>query len=230
MASKSKSTRRSKKESPDGTEVLVTELQEIHNAETQLSRVLPRLAKAVESEALREKLEERLAQGEQLIQDVETCLEGLDESPGRKKNVAAEGLINDAREHVQEIEAGPALDTVLIGAVQQENKEPASPALYFSGGTGTARKWRNVGAASPPRALACCLLVPDSNKPDQKLAAGTPLPRRRCFYWSRGVNFNTTPRASSCCARFHITGTSRGAGGSSSSSSAAMPSSSSCQQ
>ena len=119
MASKSKSTRRSKKESPNGTEVLVTELQEIHNAETQLSRVLPRLAKAVESEALREKLEERLAQGEQLIQDVETCLEGLDESPGRKKNVAAEGLINDAREHVQEIEAGPALDTVLIGAVQK---------------------------------------------------------------------------------------------------------------
>jgi ferritin-like metal-binding protein YciE len=119
MASKSKSTRRPKKESPDGTEVLVTELQEIHNAETQLSRVLPRLAKAVESEALRQKLEERLAQGEQLIQDVETCLEGLDETPGRKKNVAAEGLINDAREHVQEIEAGPALDTVLIGAVQK---------------------------------------------------------------------------------------------------------------
>ena len=30
-----------------------------------------------------------------------------------------EGLISDAREHVQEIEAVPALDTVLIGAVQK---------------------------------------------------------------------------------------------------------------
>jgi ferritin-like metal-binding protein YciE len=119
MASKRKSTRRTKKESPDGTELLVKELQEIHSAETQLSRVLPRLAKAVESETFREKLEERLAQGERLISDVETCLEGMDESPGRKKNVAAEGLINDAREHVQEIETGPALDTVLIGAVQK---------------------------------------------------------------------------------------------------------------
>jgi ferritin-like metal-binding protein YciE len=119
MASKRKSTQRSKKESPDGTELLVQELQEIHSAESQLARVIPRLAKAVESETLREKLEERLEQGERIIQDVETCLENLEESPGRKKNVAAEGLINDAREHVQEIEAGPALDTVLIGAIQK---------------------------------------------------------------------------------------------------------------
>jgi ferritin-like metal-binding protein YciE len=43
----------------------------------------------------------------------------MKESPGRKKNVAAEGLINDAREHVQEIEAGPALDAVLIAAIQK---------------------------------------------------------------------------------------------------------------
>jgi ferritin-like metal-binding protein YciE len=43
----------------------------------------------------------------------------MEESPGRKKNVAAEGLINDAREHVQEIAPGPALDAVLIAAIQK---------------------------------------------------------------------------------------------------------------
>jgi ferritin-like metal-binding protein YciE len=119
MAASRKSNRSSKKESPDGTELLVLELQEIHNAESQLSRVLPRLMKAVESEELRGHLEERLAQGEQLIEDIEEALEEMKESPGRKKNVAAEGLINDAREHVQEIEAGPALDAVLIAAIQK---------------------------------------------------------------------------------------------------------------
>jgi ferritin-like metal-binding protein YciE len=119
MASKGKSSGRSRKESPDGRELLVLELQEIHSAETQLSRVLPRLAKAVESETLQKMLEERLAEGERLLKDVDTGLEGLEASPGRKKNVAAEGLVNDAREHVQEIEAGPALDTVLIAAIQK---------------------------------------------------------------------------------------------------------------
>jgi ferritin-like metal-binding protein YciE len=131
MAAKRKSSR-SRKESPDGNQLLVLELQEIHNAETQLARVLPRLAQAVESEELREHLEERLSQGERLIQDIESALEEMEESPGRKKNVAAEGLINDAREHVQEIEAGPALDAVLIAAIQKTEH-------YCMAAWGTAR-------------------------------------------------------------------------------------------
>ncbi len=122
MAGKRKSSKQSNRQSQQsltGSELIVLELQEIHSAETQLSRVLPRLAKAVESETLREMIEERLTEGETLIADVEAALEELEATPGRKKNVAAEGLINDAREHVQEIEAGPALDTVLIGAIQK---------------------------------------------------------------------------------------------------------------
>jgi ferritin-like metal-binding protein YciE len=119
MASTKRKSTRSKKEALDGRELLVLELQEIHSAESQLSRVLPRLIKAAESETLRQKLEERLAEGERVLQEVDNALEELDETPGRKKNVAAEGLINDAREHVQEIQPGPALDAVLIGAIQK---------------------------------------------------------------------------------------------------------------
>ena len=118
MATSSRSTRK-RKESPDGNELLVLELQEIHNAESQLSRMLPKLMKAVESEELRSCLEERLSQGERLTQDIESALDEMDESPGRKKNVAAEGLINDAREHMQELESGPARDAVLIGGIQK---------------------------------------------------------------------------------------------------------------
>ncbi len=119
MASKRKSSRQPQKESPDINELLVLELQEIHSAESQLSRVLPRLAKVVESDTLRQMLEDRLTEGERILKEVDGALGELDETPGRKKNVAAEGLINDAREHVQEIQAGPALDAVLIGAVQK---------------------------------------------------------------------------------------------------------------
>jgi ferritin-like metal-binding protein YciE len=119
MAAKGKTSRRPSKESPDGNELLVLELQEIHSAESQLSRILPRLAKAAESQKLQELLNERLAEGERVLKEVDAGLEALEATPGRKKNVAAEGLVNDAREHVQEIEAGPALDAVLIGAIQK---------------------------------------------------------------------------------------------------------------
>jgi ferritin-like metal-binding protein YciE len=71
----------------------------------------------------------------------------MDESPGRKKNVAAEGLINDAREHVQEIEAGPALDAVLIGAMQKTEH-------YCIAAWGTARALAQaVGQKTATRAM-----------------------------------------------------------------------------
>jgi len=122
MASNSRARARSsssKKESPDLNELLTTELQEIHSAEKQLSRLIPRLMKAASNESLQEAIEERLTEGEQILADVEAALEELESSPGRKKNVAAEGLVNDMKEHVQELQQGAALDTVLIGALQK---------------------------------------------------------------------------------------------------------------
>jgi ferritin-like metal-binding protein YciE len=119
MAAKNKSSKRAGKQSPGGEELLVLELQEINSAENQLARVLPKLMKSVESEKLREMLEQRQQQGERLLSEIEAVLDEMDESPGRKKNVAAEGLISDAREHAQEIEPGPALDAVLLAAIQK---------------------------------------------------------------------------------------------------------------
>jgi ferritin-like metal-binding protein YciE len=147
MAAKRKSTGRSRKESPDANELLTLELQEIHSAESQLSRVLPRLTRSVESDQLGKMLDERLTQGARLIEEIEAVFEEMEESPGRKKNVAAEGLINDAREHVQEIEAGAALDAVLIGAMQKTEH-------YCIAAWGTARALAQaVGQKSAVRAM-----------------------------------------------------------------------------
>jgi ferritin-like metal-binding protein YciE len=119
MSPNRKSRRQSGKESPNASELLVLELQQIHSAETQLARALPRLAKTAESQKLKQMLDQRLEQGERLIEEIDSVFEELEESPGRRKNVAAEGLINDAREHVQEVAPGPALDAVLIASIQK---------------------------------------------------------------------------------------------------------------
>ena len=119
MAKKRTSTRRSSKTSPGGSELLTLELQQIHSAENQLARVLPQFAKVVESDALRRMVETRLKQGERLIEEVESALEELDGGGRRAKNVAAEGLINDAREHMQRISPGAALDAVLTAGIQK---------------------------------------------------------------------------------------------------------------
>ena len=119
MATKKASSRKATKKTPTGIDLLVLELQEIHGAESQLSRVLPKLAKSIDAQSLRNMAEERLTEGERIIADIEDVLEEMEESPGRKKNIAAEGLIADAREHTQEIEAGAALDSVLVASLQK---------------------------------------------------------------------------------------------------------------
>jgi ferritin-like metal-binding protein YciE len=63
MAARSKSSKRSKSDSPNANELLVVELQEIYSAESQLIRVLPRLSKSVDSDKLRKMLDDRQEEG-----------------------------------------------------------------------------------------------------------------------------------------------------------------------
>jgi ferritin-like metal-binding protein YciE len=100
-------------------DLLTQEIKEIHSAERQLSRALPKLAKAVRSEKLREMLQRRREQGAILIEALDEALEEMQVSKGRVKNVAIEGLIEDANQHVDEINDEKMLDAALIGAVQK---------------------------------------------------------------------------------------------------------------
>src|SRR5512147_2762439 len=101
------------------TDLLTQELKEIHSAERQLSRALPKLAKAASSQRLREMLDQRREQGATLIEAIDEALEELGTTRARKKNDAIEGLIEDANQHVEEISDKKMLDAALIGAVQK---------------------------------------------------------------------------------------------------------------
>src|ERR1700704_6320587 len=67
-------------------DILATELKEIHSAERQLSRAMPRLIKKVSSDRLREMLEKRVEQGSTLIDQIEDVLAEMDTPKARQKN------------------------------------------------------------------------------------------------------------------------------------------------
>lgn len=100
-------------------DLLTQEIKEIHSAERQLSRVIPKLARAAGSEKLREMLQRRKEQGAILIEALDEALEEMEVTKARVKNVAIEGLIEDATQHVEEIDDEKMLDAALIGAVQK---------------------------------------------------------------------------------------------------------------
>lgn len=100
-------------------DLLTQEIKEIHSAERQLSRAVPKLSRAVSSEKLREALQRRKEQGANLIEALDEALEEMEVSKARVKNVAIEGLIEDATQHIDEIDDGKMLDAALLGAVQK---------------------------------------------------------------------------------------------------------------
>jgi ferritin-like metal-binding protein YciE len=99
--------------------MLTIELKEIHSAERQLSRTIPRLSKKATSDRLREMLGQRQEQGATLIEEIEEALEEMEASKGRPKNIAAEGLLEDAAQHLEEVENEKLIDPLLLASVQK---------------------------------------------------------------------------------------------------------------
>src|SRR4051794_11587181 len=100
-------------------DLLALELKQIHSAERQLSRALPRLARQVDSDRLREMLDRRREQGAGLIERIEDTLEEMQTTKARQKNIVAEALIEDVNEHLGDIEDDAMIDAFVLAAVQK---------------------------------------------------------------------------------------------------------------
>ena len=84
-----------------------------------MSRALPRLARQVDSDRLREMLDRRREQGAGLIERIEDALEEMQTTKARQKNIVAEALIEDVNEHLDDIEEDAMIDALVLAAVQK---------------------------------------------------------------------------------------------------------------
>ena len=99
--------------------LFLEELADIYNAEKQLTKALPKLAKAAQSNELREALESHLEETEEHISRLEEVFESLDESVKNKTCKAMQGLIAEGDEIVKEQKDSSALDAGIIAACQK---------------------------------------------------------------------------------------------------------------
>jgi ferritin-like metal-binding protein YciE len=100
-------------------ELYLDELRDLHNAESQLLKALPKMAKASSSEELRQGFEEHLEQTKGHVERLEQIFEALDENPKGKKCAGMEGLIKEGGETMDEDFEGAVMDAALIGAAQR---------------------------------------------------------------------------------------------------------------
>lgn len=97
----------------------VDELRDIYNAEKQLTRALPKMAKAASSDKLREGFLEHLEQTKGHVDRLEQVFDALGERSSGKKCAGMEGLIEEGSEVMDEDFEGPVMDAALIGAAQR---------------------------------------------------------------------------------------------------------------
>jgi ferritin-like metal-binding protein YciE len=100
-------------------DLYVDELKDLFSAETQLTKALPKLAKAATSEELRTAFEEHLEQTKGHVERLEEIFESLEEKPTGKKCVGMEGLVKEGAEVMQEDFEEEVMDAALIGAAQR---------------------------------------------------------------------------------------------------------------
>ena len=100
-------------------ELFVDELKDIYSAEKQAVKAFPRLTKAVQSEELRQAMQDHLEQTKGQIERLDRIFEILDKRSSGKTCDGMKGLVEEAQSQLEEIDKGPVLDCAIIGALQR---------------------------------------------------------------------------------------------------------------
>jgi ferritin-like metal-binding protein YciE len=115
-------------------DALVEEIKDLYNAEKQLVKALPKMAKGATSEQLREALESHLDETEGQVTRLERVFELLGEKPRGKHCAGMAGIVEEGSEKLQEDMEDMVLDACLIASAQKVEH-------YEIGAYGTAIAW-----------------------------------------------------------------------------------------
>jgi ferritin-like metal-binding protein YciE len=144
-------------------DLMQDELKDIYDAEKQLTKALPKLAKKASNEDLRDALEQHLQETEGHIERLEQVFDQLGMPARGKRCEGMKHLIDEGNTMISDAEEEGTRDAVMIAAVQKtEHYEIAS--------YGTLRTWANVLGHTEIAALLDETLE-EEKEADRKLTA-----------------------------------------------------------
>ena len=108
-------------------DLFLHELSDTYSAEKQMTRSLPKLAKAATDPALAQAFEDHLEETRAQVERIEEIAETAGFKLKRIKCEGMAGLVEETMSMVDQVEEGPVLDAALIGSAQKaEHYEIAS--------------------------------------------------------------------------------------------------------
>ncbi|HEY7293241.1 MAG TPA: ferritin-like domain-containing protein [Vicinamibacterales bacterium] len=118
-------------------DAFLDELRDLYDAEKQLTKALPKLAKAASSSQLRDAFESHLEETRTHVERIELIFEGLEEKARGKHCEGIAGIIEEGKSIMQEDFEESAMDACLIAAGQRAEH-------YEIGAYGTLIAWAEV--------------------------------------------------------------------------------------
>jgi ferritin-like metal-binding protein YciE len=100
-------------------DLYLDELKDTYDAEQQLLKALPKMAKEASNEELRAAFEQHLDQTQTQVERLEQVFEELGEKPKGKKCEAMKGLLEEAKSMMEEAEDEDVRDAAMIGSAQK---------------------------------------------------------------------------------------------------------------
>ena len=121
----------------DLRDLYIDELRDLYNAEKQLVRALPKMAKNATDDQLKQAFETHLEETKGHVERLEQIFEKLGKKPGGKTCKAMQGLVEEGKEKMEEDAEPEVLDAGLISAAQRVEH-------YEIAGYGTVRTYARL--------------------------------------------------------------------------------------
>jgi len=118
-------------------ELYIDQLRDLFDAENQLIKALPKMAKAASSDQLREGIEEHWEQTKGHAERLEQLFDGLGEKVKGQKCKGMEGVIKEGSETIAKDMDDDVMDAAIIAAAQRVE-------YYEIAGYGTARTYASL--------------------------------------------------------------------------------------
>ena len=115
-------------------DLFLTTLKDVYYAEKQILRALPKMAKAAESDELRQAFEKHRGETEGHVERLEEVFEAIGKKAQGKTCEAIQGIIDEGKEIMEDFAESDALDAGLIAAAQAVEH-------YEISRYGTLRSW-----------------------------------------------------------------------------------------
>ena len=141
--------------------LFIAELKDLYSAENQITKALPKMAKAATSTELKKAFENNLSETEGQIERLVEICNMIGTNPKGKSCAGMKGVLSEGSEMLEEVEAGDVRDAALISAAQRVEH-------YEMAAYGTLRNYAEL-LGQPQAAKLLEKTLEEEKAADQKL-------------------------------------------------------------